>query len=328
MRKLTKRCKVIDYTVAPAHPLGVPARIFLARQTKGDHIMLLRSGLFVLLLFAADLLQAAPDAIVEGLQLPAWVTRDGKRQPLAAGTELRSSDEVATGGNSRLLLRLGDGSAVKLGENGKLRLSDLVQKRKQSFMAATLKVLEGAFRFTTGAAAKSRGTRDITVQFPTVTAGIRGTDIWGKNLGDKEVLVLIEGKVTVTRTGDQPVQMSDPLTYLQAPKAGSATVEAVPMEQLKAWAAETEIAEGTGATRSGGRWKLYLASYRQQLEALSLYDGLRRDGYPVRIQPQQGEEGQIYRVRLAGFSTEQEANALGARLKQSNPRLEPIASLQ
>ena len=225
-------------------------------------------------------------------------------------------------------MRLGDGSVVKLGENGKLQLSDLLQKRKEGFIAATLKVLEGAFRFTTGAAVKNRGTRDITVQFPTVTAGIRGTDIWGKNLGDKEVLVLIEGKITVTRAGDQPVQMKDPLTYLQAPKTGSATVEAVPMEQLKAWAAETEIADGTGALRKGGRWKLYLGSYQQQLEALSLYDSLRREGYPVRIQPQQGEGGQLYRVRLAGFSTEQEANALGARLKESNPRLEPIASLQ
>ncbi len=290
--------------------------------------MLLRTGLFVLLFLAADLLHAAADAVVEGIQLPAWYTRDGKRQPLAVGTELRSDDEVATGDNSRLLLRLGDGSVVKLGENGRLKLSDLVQRRKEGFIAATLRVLEGAFRFTTAAAVKNRSKRDITVQFATVTAGIRGTDIWGKNLGDKEVLVLIEGTVTVTRAGDPPVQLKDPLTYLQAPKGGPATVEAVPMDQLKAWAAETEIASGTGALRKGGRWKLYLASYRQQLEALSLYDGLRREGYPVRIQPQQGEDGQIYRVRLAGFSSEQEANALGARLKESNPRLEPIASLQ
>lgn len=295
---------------------------------KGDYTMLLRTGLFVLLLLAADLLEAAPDAVVEAIQLPAWVLRDGKRQPLAIGTELKNNDEVSTGGNSRLLLRLGDGSVVKLGENGKLQLSDLLQKRKEGFIAATLKVLEGAFRFTTGAAVKNRGTRDITVQFPTVTAGIRGTDIWGKNLGDREVVVLIEGKITVTRTGDQPVHMKDPLTYLQAPKTGSATVEAVPMDQLKAWAAETEIADGKGALRKGGRWKLYLGSYQHQLEALSLYDSLRREGYPMRIQPQQAEGGQLYRVRLAGFSTEQEANALGARLKQSNPRLEPIASLQ
>ena len=290
--------------------------------------MLLRTGLFVLLLFATDLLLAAPDAVVEGIQLPAWVTRDGKRQPLAIGTELQNSDEVSTGGNSRLLLRLGDGSVVKLGENGRLQLSDLVQKRKQGFLAATLKVLEGAFRFTTDVALKARGSRDITVQFPTITAGIRGTDIWGKNLGDKEVVVLIEGKITVTRTGDQPVEMKDPLTYLQAPKTGAATVEAVPMEQLKAWAAETEISDGAGALRKGGRWKLYLGNYQQQLEALSLYDSLRREGYPVRIQPGQADGGQIYRLRLAGFSSEQEANALGARLKQVNPRFEPIASLQ
>lgn len=205
--------------------------------------MLLRAGLFVLLLLAADLLQAAPDAVVEGIQLPAWVTRDGKRQPLAIGTELKRNDEVSTGGSSRLLLRLGDGSMVKLGENGKLLLSELMQKRKEGFIAATLKVLEGAFRFTTEAAVRNRGTRDITVQFPTITAGIRGTDIWGKNLGEKEVVVLIEGKITVTRPGDQPVQMKDALTYLQAPKTGAATVEAVPTDLLKAWAAETEIAE-------------------------------------------------------------------------------------
>ena len=290
--------------------------------------MLLRAGLFVLLFFAADLLQAAPDAVVEGIQLPAWVTRDGKRQPLAIGTELQNSDEVSTGNNSRLLLRLGDGSVVKLGENGRLQLSDLVQKRKQGFLAATLKVLEGAFRFTTDVAVKARSSRDITVQFPTITAGIRGTDIWGKNLGDKEVVVLIEGKISVTRTGGQPVEMKDPLTYLQAPKAGAATVEAVPMEQLKAWAAETEISDGAGALRKGGHWKLYLGSYQKQLEALSLYDSLRREGYPVRIQPAQADGEQIYRLRLAGFSSEQEANALGARLKQGNPRLEPMASLQ
>ena len=63
---------------------------------KGNHAMLLRAGLFVLLLLAADLLQAAPDAVVEGIQLPAWVSRNGKRQPLAIGTELKSNDEVST----------------------------------------------------------------------------------------------------------------------------------------------------------------------------------------------------------------------------------------
>ena len=289
---------------------------------------MLRMGLFALFFVAVTLVQAAPAAVVEGVQLPAWFTRDGKRQPLATGTELGSSDKIDTGLNSRLLLRLGDGSAVKLGENGQLQLSELVQRRQQNLLSATLKVLAGAFRFTTAAIQRTRARRDITVQFPTITAGIRGTDIWGKNLGDKEVLVLIEGKITVTRAGAALVEMKDPLTYLQAPKTGAATVEAVLMEQLKAWAAETEIAAGQGATRKGGRWKLYLASYDRQTEALALYDSLRRDGYPARILPQTGEDGQRYRVRIAGFPNEQEANALGARLKEMHPRLEPMASLR
>ena len=290
--------------------------------------MLLRMGLAALLFFPTTLLQAAPAAVVEGAQLPAWFTRDGKRQPLAIGIELRSNDEIATGANSRLLLRLGDGSMVKLGENGQLLLSELVQRPQQNFLSATLKVLEGAFRFTTATVQRTRARRDITVRFPTITAGVRGTDIWGKNLGDKEVLVLIEGKITVSRAGDAPVEMKEPLTYLQAPKTGAATVEAVLMEQLKAWAAETEIAAGQGAIRKGGRWKLYLASYDRQTEALALYDRLRRDGYPARILPQTGDDGQHYRVRIAGFPNEQEANALGARLKEIHPRLEPMASLR
>lgn len=289
--------------------------------------MFLRVAFFALIFFPATVLQAAPAAVVEGVQLPAWFTRDGNRLPLAIGTALKSSDEISTGVNSRILLRLGDGSMVKLGENGQLQLSALVQRPKQNFLGATLKVVAGAFRFTTAAVQRTRVRRDITVQFPTVTAGIRGTDIWGKNLGDKEVLVLIEGKVTVTRAGDDPVELKDALTYLQAPKNGPATVEAVLVEQLKTWAAETEIAAGQGAVRKGGRWKLYLASYDRQTEALALYDSLRRDGYPARILPQTAAEGTRYRVRIAGFPNEQEAAALGTRLKDIHPSLEPLASL-
>jgi hypothetical protein len=288
----------------------------------------LRAALLLLLFCPAGLALAAPDARVEGMQLPAWVTRDGKRQPLAVGSELRGNDEVSTGASSRLLLRLADGSTVKLGENGRLQLADVVRRRKDNFLGATLRVIAGAFRFTTDAALKAKTSRDIVVQFPTVTAGIRGTDIWGKNLGDREVVVLIEGHITVSRAGDAPVEMKDALTYLQAPKEGAASVEPVPMEQLKLWAAETEIAAGQGALRSDGKWKLYLGSFERQADALALYDALRRDGYPARIRPQAREGGQLYRVRIAGFADEGEAASVAARLKAAHPGIEPVVSLQ
>ncbi len=122
--------------------------------------------------------------------------------------------------------------------------------------------------------------------------------------------------------------MKDALTFLQAPKSGAPMVEPVQIEQLKIWAAETEIPDGGSALRRGGLWKLSLAMYANQIEALSLYDSLRREGYPAHIEKQARDEGQRYLVRIAGFPSELEANLLGARLKQINPRLEPIASPQ
>jgi hypothetical protein len=292
--------------------------------------MLIRAGIVALLIAAAMPLQAASYAVVEGVQLPAWIIRDGQREPLTAGTELKAQDEIATGSGARLLLRLGDGSQVKLGENGWLQIAELAQRQVKNFLSATLRVFAGAFRFTT--APDSRTDSEVTVQFATLIARLNTADIWGKKLGDREVLVLINGKVSVARvpekSAEPPLEMKDPLTFLQAPRSGAGKIEPVQIEQLKIWAAETEIPDGGGALRRGGLWKLNLAKYANQIQALSLYDSLRREGYPAHIEKQPLEEGPAYLVRIAGFPSELEANLLGARLKQINPRLEPIASLQ
>ena len=288
--------------------------------------MLFRLLIAITLFSAVSVSWALPDATVEGVQLPAWLTRDGKRQPLGAGTLLRSRDEVSTGADARLLLRLADGSVVKLGENASLQLSSLAQRRDRNLLTATLKVLTGAFRFTTDAVLRSRSRRDIRVQFPTVTAGIRGTDIWGKNLEDREVVVLIEGQISVSRAGDAPREMKDPLTYLQAPRSGPASVQAVPAEQLQAWAAETEITGGQGAIKHGGRWKLVLAEAVSQTEALALYDQLRGEGFPVRIVSDSSAAGPIFRIRLSGFPNRQEASALGERIGKRFPELHPVVT--
>ena len=66
---------------------------------------------------------AQPAASVEGVQMPAWVERNGRRTPLLPGMELRAGDQIFTGAGSRALLRLAEGSVVKLGENGTLRIA-------------------------------------------------------------------------------------------------------------------------------------------------------------------------------------------------------------
>lgn len=139
----------------------------------------------MLLMMGAVCAHAIPNAEVESVQMPAWVERDGQRSPLEAGAVLRNGDHIETGAGSRALLRLNDGSTVKLGENARFELNDMQRGGAgQGVFKATLSVLEGAFRFTTAAIYKFGGRREIDVRFRTVTAGIRGTDLWGKSAAD------------------------------------------------------------------------------------------------------------------------------------------------
>ena len=60
----------------------------------------------VLALTAAAPAFAAPSAVVEGLALPAWIVRDGRRLPIAPGQAVAVGEAVVTGRGSRALLRL------------------------------------------------------------------------------------------------------------------------------------------------------------------------------------------------------------------------------
>ena len=129
---------------------------------------------------------AAPAAVVEGVQMPAWVERGGVKQPLAAGMELQESDKLSTGGQSRVLLRLAEGSLVKLGENAQMSFEKLEQRtdNKSTFVRGLMDVARGAFRFTTDVKSKIASRREIDIRLATVTAGVRGTDLWGKSAAE------------------------------------------------------------------------------------------------------------------------------------------------
>jgi len=169
---------------------------------------------------AAAQAAAAPAAMVEGVQMPAWleraVTGGIRRIPLAPGMELRGGDEVRTGAGSRLYIKLAEGSLVKLGENASLRLIDL-QPDRGGFFKAALHVLEGAFRFTTDVLAKERR-REVSIRIATVTTGIRGTDLWGKSMAERQVVCLIEGKIEVGAEGEAPVTMDQERQFYRRDK--------------------------------------------------------------------------------------------------------------
>src|SRR3972149_3437946 len=119
-----------------------------------------------------------------------------------------------------------------------------------------MNVFQGAFRFTTDAVRAQRR-RNISITIATVTAGKRGTDLWGKAASDKDIVCLIEGKIEVQRGQEQAIVMDQPLSFYIAPRGAPALpVAPVDPAQLRQWAAETEIASGAGAARRGGKWKV------------------------------------------------------------------------
>ena len=274
---------------------------------------ILRFSTIAAALLAAQLATAAPNAVVEAVQMPAWVERGGAKIPLAPGMELRDNDQLRTGANSRLLLKMAEGSHIKLGENGSLKLDGMMQ-RKDSVFAAALRVAEGAFRFTTDALVKGRR-REVNITVATVTAGIRGTDLWGKSAPNKQIVCLIEGKIEVTPPNEAPIVMDQALQFYVRENERSLPVGRVDPDQLKLWSLETDIEAGKGATRRGGKWKVVAASVEGQDDALKVYDALRANGYAAEIQPAMAGEKRIYNVRLSHLPSKAEAEALAGSLR-------------
>ena len=272
---------------------------------------------------------ARPHVVVEGVQMPAWVEHgSGARDALALGMTLANKDRVITGPGARALLRLADGSEVKLGENGVLALDDLGQKKIQlkEVVTASLDVVSGAFRYTTRVLYKFRGERDVKVRVVTITMGIRGTDLWAKADKTRDIACLLEGKVDVTR-GEQAFTMDKPMSFYIAPKdKPGEPVGTVPKEQMDKWILETDIANGAGALRQGGKWRVYVAEAGDQNTALKTYDQLRNAGYAADIRPVTSEAGTVYRVRISHLATREEAAALAGKLKGQLGIAEPKVS--
>ncbi|MDH4093188.1 MAG: SPOR domain-containing protein [Betaproteobacteria bacterium] len=282
-----------------------------------------------LLALAAPQAQAAAAAVVEGMQMPAWVERNVlgsvRRAPLAPGVELRSGDELRTGAGARLYVRLAEGSVVKLGEKASMRIAELAPDRGGVF-AAALNVLEGAFRFTTDVLGKPRR-RDVSIRVATVTAGIRGTDLWGKSVPERQVVCLIEGRIEVGAEGEAPVTMDQPRQFYQRDNGRTQPVGFVDPVQLAQWARETEIAEGGGAARRDGKWRLTLARAKTQAAALELYDRLRDAGYAARIHPTMAGDARVYLVQISRLASRADAEALREQLRGMAGVVDPSVSL-
>jgi hypothetical protein len=137
-------------------------------------------ALFTLLILCGAGSAAAaklPNFVVQGVQMPAWVEHaSGARSALALGMPLTGNDRIITGPGARALLRLADGSLVKLGQNGMLVLEELGREKNEirEMVTASLDALSGVFRVTAQALSQVHGMSEARFRMATSIVGIRG----------------------------------------------------------------------------------------------------------------------------------------------------------
>lgn len=257
---------------------------------------------------------AESEALVQAVQMPAWLQRGDGMRPLRVGLELQNGDRLITGTNARIYVQTADGSTVKLGEKASLTMDELTRgQQEESVFRAALNVAKGAFRFTTASIAKLKS-RDVTVRVAGATVGIRGTDVWGKDGEEMGVVCLIEGKIEVQGNDNTEFVMDQPLSVYKMPKGTTPmSVGIVEAEQLKKWATETNIAQP--AAQLGGKWRLDLMTLVDETRALTAYDQWRNAGYDVQIKPVATESGWTYVLQIGQLVSREEASQLAVQLK-------------
>ncbi len=272
----------------------------------------------VLLLFALcglSTASAAPHAVIDAVQAPAWVERAAQRRPLSPGMVLENRDRLVTGRGGRIVVQLADGSAVKLGEEVLAGVNAL-QQSPQGLFNAAFDIARGAFRLTTDRFRRHTARRGVNVRVGTVTVGIRGTDVWGRSDSTQDLVCLLEGRVAVTHPLAELSELDQVgQTYVVAPGQAPQPLGMLTPEAIAPLASETELLAAGGTQRAGGRWQLNFGRYDQST-VLALYDRLQAAGYAVRIRPVRAGADYRYELRLPHLVSGDDARQVADRLLQ------------
>ena len=257
-------------------------------------------------------------AVVETVQMPAWIERRGVRLPLAPGRVLQNRDRILTGAGARVVVALAEGSLARLGENGELALNALGY-REQGVFTAALDVTQGAFRLTTAGSRGGARKRALNVRIATITAAVDSADLWGRADAQRDLLCLLEGQAVAVHPLDEAGArgLVQPLSVYFArngePPDGVAPASTT---QVGLWTEETWIPPNEGAyAHRRGRWNIEVAVLDNEAAALALFDRMNAAGYATRITPQRrAGEGYLYGLRIMQLPTQEGAAALATQV--------------
>jgi hypothetical protein len=148
----------------------------------------------ICLLFAARLAVAEALIVGEVVQLRGEVARfdpTGQLQRLERGGQVYLNDRVETRNRSSVTLRFKDNTSFSLGPDAAFTI-DNFKYAHGSDDGIAMRVLNGAFRFTTGLIAKARSRAMLVRTGAVATIGIRGTTVAGEVVGESATIVLLD----------------------------------------------------------------------------------------------------------------------------------------
>lgn len=263
--------------------------------------------------------QAQAVVSVNALNYPVWVERDLSIIPLAPGDELLQGDMVKTGQSGRAWLSMQDGSVVKLGQDAQFEISsaEYQQQEENTILKAALNVVKGAFRFTTSFFNPQRKTpHQVNIKIGAITAGIRGTDIWGRSNDEEDFVTLLEGTIEVTAEGEGQAILSEPLSlYLKKRNQPADPVTLVDMDTVQSLGAETELSHDLGTAGIDGKYELVLMSVKDAQSVESVLERFHQQGYAVETVSAEVNDEIYTRIVLKGFDSRATASQAIERIQ-------------
>ncbi|MDP3087536.1 MAG: FecR family protein [Methylotenera sp.] len=148
---------------------------------------------YLFLLLGLQLLLVAGSAfanelagVIERMQGNAQIISSGSQKLLSVKAEVFQGDQITTGNDTELLIRMTDGAVLAVRPNSNLTITEFHFNNKDSTNDNVLiKLVKGGFRAVTGAIGK-KNPQKVKFNTPAATIGIRGTDF--------EVAVLEDNK--------------------------------------------------------------------------------------------------------------------------------------
>lgn len=279
--------------------------------------------------FAAD---AAPatnppkGSVVSAVQSPAWLVHGGTATPLKPGMTVGDGDTLRTAAGGRVYLQLPEQSTVKLGENTEFMTPKMQMDKDEqgSMFKGVLHVLKGVFRFTTSLVGHSQR-RQVDIQVGVATIGVRGTDVWGRAGTDGSLVALLEGKVSMDMPGHTGMMMEKPMHYMTMAESGADMKmdQEVTADKVADWAAQTDVAPGTGVLSDDGKWSIALLSSTSEDDTLNLMQKLAAAGYPSEDATVTINGREWHRLLIKQAASYKDAKAIAGKVGKVSPLMSP-----